>query len=78
MATRMKLIMNSIIEDNQSAYVGGRKIYDNLIIVHEAFHSKKKNAWPSKWIRQKLTIGSNGSSMKEFFGLTVSMSIGFL
>lgn len=34
--------MNKIIVTNQSPFVEGRQIQDNLIIVHEAFHTLKK------------------------------------
>lgn len=42
MALRMKPLMNKIITMNQSAFVEGRQIQDNLLIVREAFHSLKK------------------------------------
>ncbi|XP_057417986.1 uncharacterized protein LOC130712164 [Lotus japonicus] len=41
--TRLKGSMNSLISPNQSAFIGGRQIHDNLIIVEEAFHFLKRN-----------------------------------
>lgn len=34
--------MNSIITPQQSAFIGGRQIQDNLVIVQEAFNALKK------------------------------------
>lgn len=39
---RMKDLMGSVITPNQSAFVGGRLIQDNLIVAHEAFHALRK------------------------------------
>ncbi|XP_057425948.1 uncharacterized protein LOC130719340 [Lotus japonicus] len=40
--TRMKPFMEELITPHQSAFVGGRQIQDNLIIVQEAFHKLKR------------------------------------
>lgn len=39
---RLKKYMDTLISPNQSAFVGGRQIQDNLIIAHEVFHSLKR------------------------------------
>lgn len=39
---RMKSMMNHIITQNQSAFIGGRLIEDNLLVAHEVFHALKK------------------------------------
>lgn len=39
---RLKKFMDKLISPNQSAFVGGRQIQDNLIIAHEVFHSLKR------------------------------------
>lgn len=38
----MKPLMSKIIGTNQSAFVEGRQIQDNLLIVHEAFHTQEE------------------------------------
>lgn len=42
LANRLKKILNSIISPYQSAYVPGRKIQDNILVAHEAFHFLKR------------------------------------
>lgn len=39
---RLKKFMDSLISPNQSTFVGGRLIQDNLIVAHEVFHALKK------------------------------------
>lgn len=39
---RLNKFMGDLISPNQSAFVGGRQIQDNLIIAHEVFHSLKR------------------------------------
>lgn len=39
---RMKSMMGHIITQNQSAFIGGKLIQDNLLVAHEIFHALKK------------------------------------
>ena len=48
MVQRMKRYMNKWVSQNQSAFVGGRLIQDNIIISHEIFHCLKKRYGVSK------------------------------
>lgn len=40
---RLRCYMGGMVSQNQSAFVGGRLIQDNLIIAQEAFHALKQN-----------------------------------
>lgn len=51
----MKLIMNHIISDNQSGYVGGRQIQDNITVIHEASQSLKVKRKLQKKITRRLS-----------------------
>lgn len=45
---RLKRFMRGLISHNQSAFVGGRLIQDNLIVAHEAFHALKQKTGGGK------------------------------
>jgi hypothetical protein len=45
-----KGFMNGLISLNQSAFVGGRLIQDNLTVAHEVFHNIKKRKKVGNWI----------------------------
>lgn len=41
LAMRLFMVPDSVVGDHQGAFVRGRKIFDNIIISHEVFHSLK-------------------------------------
>lgn len=41
---RLRMFMGDLVTQNQSAFVGGRLIQDNLIIAHKAFHTLKQKS----------------------------------
>lgn len=51
---KLKPILGSLISPQQSAFVGGRLIQDNLVVAHEAFHFLKK----------KISNGRTGAALK--------------
>ncbi|XP_057809051.1 uncharacterized protein LOC131023524 [Salvia miltiorrhiza] len=42
LANRLRLVMDSIVSDNQSAFIGGRFILDGVVILNEAIAEAKK------------------------------------
>lgn len=48
MVLRMREFMGDLITPNQSAFVGGRMIQDNLLVAHEIFHDLKGRGIMSK------------------------------
>jgi exonuclease III len=58
-ATRLKPILPFLISPEQSGYVEGRQILDNVILAHEVIHSlrsTKHRACSSSWISPKHSI----------------------
>lgn len=58
MVSRLKEDLNSLISPNQSAFVGGRLIQDNIVVAQEAFHMLLRG----------------GQSSKNYMALKVDMS----
>ncbi|KAM1587593.1 hypothetical protein ACFX10_026729 [Malus domestica] len=39
LTNRLKVVMSKVIGDNQSAFIAGKQIQDNILVVHEVLHS---------------------------------------
>lgn len=65
---RLKGIMGQLVSENQSAFVGGRLIQDNLIIAHEAFHAlKRKDRGGKDYMAIKLDMNKAYAVWSGFF-----------
>ncbi|KAL5567580.1 hypothetical protein UlMin_024155 [Ulmus minor] len=54
LANRLKLILNHLIYPTKSAFVLGRSIRDNSVLVQEVFHSMKKKKDAHGWMGLKI------------------------
>ena len=54
-ANRIKPILTHVISKEQSRYIEGRQIMDNVILAHEVIHSLKTSRTPSMLIKLDLS-----------------------
>lgn len=78
MALKMKPLMSKIIATNQSAFIEGRQIQDNLIIVHEAFYTlKKKRKKTEHYMAIKLDMSKVFDTVSWSFMGKILLKFGF-
>ncbi|KAM1764595.1 hypothetical protein ACFX11_003825 [Malus domestica] len=78
LTNRLKKVMPKVIGENQSAFVAGKQIQDNILVVHEAFHSllhQKKRDHPGMAI--KLDMAKAYDRIEWDFLLGMMSSLGF-
>ncbi|KAL5569018.1 hypothetical protein UlMin_025593 [Ulmus minor] len=56
LANKLKLILNRLICPTKSAFVLGRSIHDNYVLVQEVFHSMKKKKDAHGWMGLKIDM----------------------
>lgn len=80
LANRLKPFLGNIISPNQSTFIPGRAIHDNIIIAHEMFPSLKlNNKGRAKELAFKLDLNKADHVPGEMRFLTLSVEkIGFL
>lgn len=75
---RMKGIMGAIITDNQSGFVKGRLIQDNVLIAHEIFHSlKSKSGKKNDMLVAKLDMSKAYDRLEWSFLENMLLAVGF-
>ncbi|KAM2228010.1 hypothetical protein ACFXTI_014755 [Malus domestica] len=78
LTNRLKLVMPKVICDNQSAFVAGKQIQDNILVVHELLHSllhKKKGEQAGMAI--KFDMAKAYDRVEWVFLLSMMVKIGF-
>lgn len=77
LAERLKPWLNSIIIENQSAFIPGRLITDNVLIAHELMHSLNTKNLKNKFMAVKLDIAKAFDKVEWRFVDAVMEKMGF-
>jgi len=56
LVNRLRPLLNKIVSPVQSAFVPGRAIYDNILIIHEIMHKFKILKGKTAWVALKLDM----------------------
>jgi hypothetical protein len=75
MVNQLKPLLHKIISPNQSALLQGRSIQDNLILVHEIFHSMKKKRGNGVIMALKLDMEKAFNHMEWGFILKIPSNL---
>ncbi|KAM2034824.1 hypothetical protein TB1_037125 [Malus domestica] len=75
---RMKVVLQRIISMNQSAFVVGRQIQDNILVVHEILHCLKMHpAGEDQYLAMKLDMAKAYDRVEWSFLLAMIRKLGF-
>ncbi|KAJ0264716.1 Reverse transcriptase zinc-binding domain-containing protein [Hirschfeldia incana] len=77
LAERLKPWLNSVITENQSAFIPGRLITDNVLIAHELMHSLHTKNLKTKYMALKLDISKAFDKVEWGFIIAVMRQMGF-
>lgn len=78
LANRLKPFIDGIISEQQSAFITGRQIQDNIIVAHEVFHFlKHKKSGPKSSVAIKLDLNKAYDKVCWDFLLKVMERMGF-
>ena len=78
LVNRLKIILPSIIDDSQSAFVPNRMIFDNIIVAHEMVHvMKTRRAGRTGFLAAKLDMSKAYDRIEWNFMEGVMRTLGF-
>ncbi|KAL5546619.1 hypothetical protein UlMin_006306 [Ulmus minor] len=76
-ANRLKPLLNKLICPTQNAFVPGRSIHDNSVLVQEAIHSMKKKKGSLGWMALKIDLEKAYDRVSWSFIKEVLVAFGF-
>ena len=56
MVNRLRPLLDKLVSPVQSAFIPGRSIHDNILIMHEIMHKFKKTKGKTAWVAMKLDM----------------------
>ena len=77
LANRLKPILDRLISPTQSAFVPGRSIHDNSVLVQDAIHSLKKKKDAQGWMEFKIDLEKAYDRLSWEFVEQVLVAFGF-
>lgn len=78
LANRLQPFINSLITEQQSAFIPGRQIHDNVIVAHEVFHFlKRKKTGGKGYVAVKLNLNKAYDRVCWDFLFSVLQRMGF-
>ncbi|XP_026454802.1 uncharacterized protein LOC113356019 [Papaver somniferum] len=77
LASRLKTILHKIISPDQSAFLAGRQIQDNIVIAHKVLHSMKKTKANDGGITVKVDISKAFDRVEWTFFVKKLQNLGF-
>ncbi|KAM2242622.1 hypothetical protein EV1_009536 [Malus domestica] len=78
LTNRLKRVLPKVISQNQSAFVDGRQINDNVLVVHELLHSMQhKNEEDVYYMAMKLDMAKAYDRVEWSFLITMMHKLGF-
>ncbi|XP_024025499.1 uncharacterized protein LOC112092774 [Morus notabilis] len=77
-ANRLKIVLDRIISESQSAFVRGRSITDNVMVAFEVLHAmKRKNNMKNRWLALKLDMSKAYDRVEWLFLTKMMAKMGF-
>lgn len=77
LSSRLKPLLNRIISPNQTTFLSGRLITDNIVIAHELVDTMRKTRTQKGWMAVKLDMSKAFDRIEWSFLLGTLKKLGF-